>query len=101
MVQPVEIADTLSKTELASKLNQIKKANSEMDQRQFTTALKEKTSADAERTKESMKSDLLIITKDKQEQDERRKNHKKKKESDGQGGTDSDQSDDTRLDVKA
>ena len=72
-----------------------------MDQRQFATTLREKTSADAERTQESMKSDLLIITKDKQEQDAKKKDQRKKKETDRQDGVEGDKPDRERLDLKA
>ena len=99
MVQPVEIVDTLSKTELASKLNQMKKASSEMEQRQFTKTLKDKTSAETERTNESMKSDLLIITKDKQEQEEKRQGQRKKKDETSHDNN-PEQTDGSHLDVK-
>ncbi|HHI02874.1 MAG TPA: hypothetical protein ENL22_05085 [candidate division Zixibacteria bacterium] len=101
MVQPVDIADNLSKTELVSKLNQMKKASSEMEQRQVTKTLKEKTSADAERTQESMKSDMLIITRDKQEREKKKKERKKKEESDSQDDADMEKSDNEHLDLKA
>ncbi len=101
MVQPMDIADNLSKTELVSKLNQIKKASSEMEQRQVTKTFEEKTSADAQRTQESIKSDMLIITKDKQEQEKKKKERKKKDESDSQDDADMEKSDEQHLDLKA
>ncbi len=100
MVQPMDIADTLSKTELASKLNQIKKASPEMEQRHFAQTLKEKTSAEASRTQESMKSDMLIISKDKQES-ENKKRDKQKKDDSGNQDDANNQSDSKHLDLKA
>ena len=101
MVQPVDIADNLAKTELVSKLNQKIRASSENEQRQATETLKEKTSANAHRTQESIKSDMLIITKDHQEQEEKKKKKKNKEESDSQDDTDMEKSDEQHLDLKA
>ena len=55
MIRPVELADTLSKTELVGKMCQIQKAGSEMEQRQAQSILKAKTTGDAEKTKEAEK----------------------------------------------
>lgn len=101
MVQPVDIADNLAKTELLRKLNQTIKNSSEMEQRQVTATFKDKTSANAHRTQESIKSDMFIITKDQQEQEEKKKEKKKKDESDSQDDTDMDKSDKQHLDLKA
>lgn len=101
MVQPVDIVDNLSKAELVSKLNQKIKANSEMEQRQATQTLKDKTSADAKRTQESIKSDMLIITQKQQEQEKKKKEKRKKDESDSQDNTDMEKSDEQHLDLKA
>lgn len=101
MVQPVDIVDNLSKAELVSKLNQKIKANSEMEQRQATQTLKDKTSADAQRTQESIKSDMLIITQKQQEQEKKKKEKRKKDESDSQDNTDMEKSDEQHLDLKA
>ncbi len=81
MIRPVELSDAMSKAEVAGKLNQIQKAHSEMEQRQFAAALKEKITVDAERTRETEKSDLVIISKDKQEQEQNRKEKKKEGDS--------------------
>ncbi|MEW6014927.1 MAG: hypothetical protein AB1690_06355 [Candidatus Zixiibacteriota bacterium] len=77
MIRPVELSDNLSKTEVAGKINQIQKAHSEMEQRQVAAAIKEKATVDAERTHETEKSDLIIISKDKQKQEEKNKEKKK------------------------
>lgn len=81
MVRPVELSDALSKAEVVGKLNQIQKANSEMEQRQAASVLKAKTTADSERTHEPEKSDLLTITKDKQKEEEKKKFKKGEQES--------------------
>lgn len=101
MVQPVDIADNLSKTELVSKLNQMKKASSEMEQRQISRTLKDKTSDETQRTQESIKSDMLIINKEKQEQEEKKKKQKEKEDGDNQGESDMDKSENQHLDLKA
>ncbi len=81
MIRPVELSDALSKAEVAGKLNQMQKAHSEMEQRQFAAALKEKISVDAERTHETEKTDSVIISKDKQQQEEKQKDNEKEEES--------------------
>jgi len=100
MVEPTDIVDTLSKTELVSKLNQKKKASSEMEQRQFAESLKETISDKAQRTQESMKSDMLIISKDKMEQERKKKDRKKMKKA-GSQDDNSDQEETQHLDLKA
>ncbi len=99
MVRPIDIADLISKTELVRKLNQTKKASSEMEQRQFTTSLKQKTEEEAGRTTEPGKSDLLIITKDKPEKENKRPPRRKKEKQNEQD--DRDDSDGEHLDLKA
>ena len=99
MVRPIDIADLISKTELVRKLNQTKKASSEMEQRQFTTSLKQKTEEEAGRTTESGKSDLLIITKEKPEKENKKYPKRKKKPPDNQDNQDD--SDGEHLDLKA
>ena len=101
MVQPVDIVDSLSKAELVSKLNQKIKANSEMEQRQATQTLKDKTSAETQRTQESIKSDMLIITQEQQEQEKKKKEKREKDESDSQDDTDMEKSEKQHLDLKA
>lgn len=80
MVQPIDIADLLSKTELVRKFNEVKKQAPEMDQRQFKTKLQKETSEKAGKTNESEKSDLVTISKDQEEQHEQKKRHKHKEE---------------------
>jgi hypothetical protein len=82
MVNPMDIADTLSKTELVRKMYQTQKAGSEMEQRQAQSVLKEKTTGDAEKTKEAEKSDLLVISKDKPKDEDKKKYKKSEKEPD-------------------
>ncbi len=77
MIRPVELSDNLSKTEVAGKINQIQKAHSEMEQRQVAAAIKDKATVDAERTHETEKTDLIIISKDKEKQEEKNKDKKK------------------------
>lgn len=101
MVQPLEIADTLSKTELVRKFKQILKAASEMDQRQAASILKEKKTTDPERTKESEKSDLLVITKEKQAGQEKKGPRKDGSNKGDQDGDDTDREPPDHLDLKA
>ena len=101
MPGPLEIADTLSKTELVRKFNQILKANSEMEQRQATSTIKQKIASDAEKASEPEKSDLLIIS-----EENLKKNGKKRDKRDKQENEDEDQAvdDDNKtehLDLKA
>jgi hypothetical protein len=97
----LEILDALSKTELVGKMKQILKAIPEMEQRQAATILREKTSISAEKTQESEKSDLLVISKDKQEEEEKKK-YKKGKQSSGDGDEEPGEDDKSEhLDLKA
>jgi len=82
MVEPLDIADTISKTELVRKMYQTQKAGSEMEQRQAKSILKEKTAGDAEKTKETEKSDLLVISQDKPKDEDKKKYKKNEKEPD-------------------
>jgi hypothetical protein len=101
MVRPVELADFLSKAEVIGKLKQIQKANSEMEQRQASSILKEKKTTDPERTHEPEKSDLLIITRDEQKEKEK-KGYKKGKEDNGNDNQDESESQQPdHLDLKA
>lgn len=100
MIRPLEILDALSKTELVGKMKQILKASPEMEQRQAATILREKTSISAEKTQEPEKSDLLVISKDKQEEEEKKK-YKKGKQSSGDGDEESGENDKPEhLDLK-
>jgi len=101
MVQPVDIADNLAKTELIRKLNQKIRTDEEMEQREATRTFKAKTSDDTKRTQESIKSDMLIINKEQRQQEEKKKEKKKEEESDNQDNPDMDQSEDKHLDLKA
>ncbi len=71
MVRAVDIADTLSKTELVRKINEEKKQAPEMEQRLHAEKMRKDSSDSAERTGQSEKSDMLIIS------DENRKKEKK------------------------
>ncbi len=101
MVRPVEIADTLSKTELVAKLYQMKKASSEMEQREAATVVEKKTTADAERTKEPEKSDLIIISKDMKEEGEKKKQPRKEKMTGEENQDEAGDKSPDHLDVKA
>jgi len=101
MVRPVEIADTLSKTELIAKLFQMRKASSEMEQREAATVVEKKTIADAERTKEPEKSDLIVISKDMKEEEEKKRQPKKEKMAGGENQDETDDKPPDHLDVKA
>lgn len=101
MDRSMEIADVLSKTEIVAKLKQMQKASPEMEQRQAASILREKTASDPERTRESEKSDLVIITKEREAGEEKKKY---KKDEDKNDGSDQEQSDETppeHLDLKA
>jgi hypothetical protein len=73
MVQPIEIADTLSKTELVAKLNQKLKAASEMEQRQAETILKQKQAAESQTAGQTEKTDLVVINADREKGKEKKK----------------------------
>lgn len=73
MVRPIDLQDNLSKTQAAERMNQIQKAHGEMGQRQVADALKERTTAEAEKTRASEKTDMVIIRKDQEKENRRRK----------------------------
>nr|MBN2278319.1 hypothetical protein [candidate division Zixibacteria bacterium] len=101
MVQAIELADALAKTELVRKHDQIQKAGSEMDQRQAASSLKEKTAAGTEKAQEAEKSDLVIISKD-QEKEKEKKKFKKGEYREGDDDSEDDGTDEPRhLDLKA
>jgi len=100
VVRPLEIADTLSKTELVGKMYQIQKAGSEMEQRQAQSILKEKTTGDAEKTKQAEKSDLLVIGKDKPNEEGKKKYKKSEKEPDDDDQDVTDENPPEHLDLK-
>jgi len=97
----MEIADVLSKTEIVAKLKQMKKASAEMEQRQATSILREKSTADPKRTKKSGKSDLLIITKDKDSSEEKKKFKKDEDKEQDESRDEQDDSSSGHLDVTA
>jgi hypothetical protein len=101
MIRPVELTDALSKAEVAGKMSQIQKAHSEMEQRQVASALKEKTTIDAERTHEAEKTDQVIINKDKQNQEEKKNKQGKDKESGDQPDDEKTEDPPAHLDLKA
>jgi len=101
MIRPVELTDALSKAEVAGKINQIEKAHSEMEQRQVTSALKERINIDAEKTHELEKADLVIINKDKQNKEEKDKREKKDEESEQDSGEGKPRPSQEHLDLKA
>jgi hypothetical protein len=80
MVRPIDLQDNLSKTQAAEKMTQIQKSHGEMGQRAVADALKEKTTADLEKTKESEKTDMVIIRKEKEKDDTGQQRKKKKKD---------------------
>jgi len=78
MVRPIDLQDNLAKTQAVERMNQIQKAHSEMAQRQVAEALREKSTADMERTRASEKMDMVVIREDqhKKESDARDKKRK-------------------------
>ncbi len=100
MVNPLDIADMLSKTELVRKFFQTQKAGPEMEQRQAQSILKEKTTGDAERTKESEKSDLVVISNDKPKDEDKKKYKKNEKEPDDEDQETTEDDPPEHLDLK-
>ncbi|UCD18118.1 MAG: hypothetical protein JSV44_04190 [Candidatus Zixiibacteriota bacterium] len=78
MVDPMGIADAISKTELVGKMKQKQKAASEMEQRQAISTVKQKITTDAERAKETIESDHVVISREPQEQREKKKDKRAK-----------------------
>jgi hypothetical protein len=79
-MRPIALQDNLAKTQAAERMNQIQKAHGEMEQRLTADALKEKTTADMEKTRESEKADMVIIRKEQEkekQQKQKQKNNKK------------------------
>lgn len=77
MVRPIDLQDNLSKTQAAERMNQIQKAHGEVGQRTMADALKERASADLERTHAGEKSDMVIIRRE-QEKEKKKKDPEKK-----------------------
>jgi len=96
MVRPIDLQDNLSKTQAAERMNQIQKQQGEMGQRQVADALKEKTSAEAEKAKATEKTDMVIIRK---EQEKESRNRKGKREKNGKRDEADNESSD-HLDLK-
>lgn len=101
MVRPIEIADTLSKTELVAKMKEKLKASPDLEQREAAESLKEKTSADAARTKETERGDLLIISNDQRKEGEKRKLKNKQDEPEETPDEETDEEQPEHLDLKA
>ena len=101
MVRAIEIADTFSKAEMVAKLKERLKTASEMEQRQATSSLKKKTSADAARTTGTEKSDFLIISNDQRKEQEKKKFKQEPKDQDQDAEEDSKEESENRLDIKA
>jgi len=101
MVQSSDIAGVLSSTEAVSKMKQKLKAAPEMEQRQAASEVKRKISAEAERAKETGKSDLLIIANQKREHDPGKKGQRENKPEEDDTEENNDGSDSKGLDVKA
>lgn len=75
-MRPIALQDNLAKTQAAERMNQIQKAHGEMEQRLAADALKQKTTADMEKARESEKTDMLIIREEQEK--EKRDKHKQK-----------------------
>jgi hypothetical protein len=101
MPGPLEIVDTLSKTELVRKFNQILKANSEMEQRQATSTIKQKIASDAEKASEPEKSDLLIISEENLKKNGKKRDKKDKQDKEDENQAVDDERDAEHLDLKA
>jgi hypothetical protein len=101
MIRPVELSDTLSKTELVGKMYQIQKASSEMEQRQAASVLKDKITGKAEKTQEPEKSDMLVISEDNLQEEKKKKDKQEKEESGDEDQEAADENPPERLDLKA
>ena len=95
-MRPIALQDNLAKTQAAERMNQIQKAHGEMEQRLTADALKEKTTADMEKTRESQKTDMVIIRDDEEKEKEKRKKKDKQNRPD-----DGDDENSEHLDLKA
>lgn len=101
MVRAVDIADTLSKTELVRRLYQLKKASSEIEQRDAAAVVRQKTAADAEKTKGPEKSDLVIISTEGEAKEGKKRHGKREGKSDETTPDEPSQNSSEHLDVKA
>lgn len=95
-MRPIILQDNLAKTPAAERMNQIQKAHGEMAQRLTADALKEKTTADMEKTRECQKTDMIIIRDDEEKEKQKRKKKNKKEQPDDQDGENPE-----HLDLKA
>lgn len=77
-MRPIALQDNLAKTPAAERMNQIQKSHGEMAQRQTADALKEKTTADMEKTRESEKTDMVIIRREDEKEKEKKRKQKEK-----------------------
>lgn len=99
MVRPIVLQDNLAKTQAAERMNQIQKAHGEMEQRQVAEALKQKASADTTRTRESEKTDMVIIRNDKERERSGKEDREEKKRQPGQDETEEEETRD-HLDLR-
>ncbi|MFH2036176.1 MAG: hypothetical protein ABIJ45_07225 [Candidatus Zixiibacteriota bacterium] len=101
MVQPIDVADLMSKVELVAKLNQKLKANADMDQRQAESVLKKKATAESEQAKQPEKTDLVIINADKEQDKEKKKFKQNKEDAEEEIQDELEDKNQPRLDIKA
>ncbi len=97
-MRPIALSDNLAKTQAAERMNQIQKAHGEMEQRLTADALKQKSAADMEKTRECEKADMVIIRDDEEKEKQKQKQKKKNKQDQDK---DQDPENPEHLDLKA
>lgn len=74
-MRPIVLVDNLSKTQAAERIHQIQKAHGEMELRQAADQVKKKVASDVKKSRESEKTDMVVIRREQEKED-----HQKKKE---------------------
>lgn len=89
MVDPIEVPDNLSKTQLPDKLKPVVRSDPEKDREGFSRALKEKMEEELEE-KKKQKKDLLEIGQDAQPENQNDKQGEPEEDKDETVGSDND-----------
>jgi hypothetical protein len=81
-MRPIALTDNLAKTQAAERINQIQKAQGEMEQRQAAEAQREQVAANLQKTRENEQPDMVIIRKEQEQQKKKQQQQKRKKKAD-------------------
>ena len=80
MVKPVDLQDSLSKTQLLEKIHQLQKSNPDEAQKQFASELQKKVADGKNKVTDLPKSDKIVIHREDDKKKNNRENSKKNKQ---------------------